>query len=221
MKRFFKWTGLGLLVILLLVAAVAGSFRWQLGRELGTEYDITPAPLEIPEPDSAIIARGERIAAMRHCDGCHLPDFSGHVMFENPVMGQMVSANLTSGEGGIGASYTDEDWVRAIRHGVNPDGRPLMVMPSEEYGDYLAAACRGCHGKDLGGQESFGQPVPDLRVLRDWSVEDLRRAVQERVSTDGRTYLEMMPRWTVFSDEDVEAIWMYLQSLEPIAREES
>jgi len=25
------------------------------------------------------------------------------------------------------------DWVRSIRHGVNPQGRPLMIMPSEDY----------------------------------------------------------------------------------------
>ena len=26
-----------------------------------------------------------------------------------------------------------EDWVRTIRHGVKRDGRPVMIMPSEEY----------------------------------------------------------------------------------------
>jgi cytochrome c553 len=25
------------------------------------------------------------------------------------------------------------DWVRTIRHGVKPDGRPVLIMPSEEY----------------------------------------------------------------------------------------
>jgi mono/diheme cytochrome c family protein len=31
------------------------------------------------------------------------------------------------------ANYTEVDWVRAIRHGVKPDGRPLLVMPCEDY----------------------------------------------------------------------------------------
>jgi hypothetical protein len=27
----------------------------------------------------------------------------------------------------------ERDWVRAIRHGVGPDGRPLVFMPSHEF----------------------------------------------------------------------------------------
>jgi mono/diheme cytochrome c family protein len=38
--------------------------------------------------------------------------------------------NLTPGAGGVGATNTDEDWVRAIRHGVGHDGRGLILMPS-------------------------------------------------------------------------------------------
>lgn len=30
-------------------------------------------------------------------------------------------------------NYQSEDWVRAVRHGVKPNGQPLMVMPSEDY----------------------------------------------------------------------------------------
>ena len=38
--------------------------------------------------------------------------------------------NLTSGSGGVGATNTDEYWVRAIRHGVGHDGKGLVLMPS-------------------------------------------------------------------------------------------
>ena len=30
--------------------------------------------------------------------------------------------NLTTGEGGIGAAFSDKDFERAIRHGVGSDG---------------------------------------------------------------------------------------------------
>ena len=43
------------------------------------------------------------------------------------------AANLTAGQGGIGGEYTDADFVRAIRHGVDPDGKPLWVMPAQEF----------------------------------------------------------------------------------------
>jgi mono/diheme cytochrome c family protein len=29
--------------------------------------------------------------------------------------------------------YTPVDWVRTLRHGVKPDGRPAIFMPSEDY----------------------------------------------------------------------------------------
>ena len=31
------------------------------------------------------------------------------------------------------AKYTPADWERTLRHGVKPDGRPVMIMPSEDY----------------------------------------------------------------------------------------
>jgi cytochrome c553 len=39
--------------------------------------------------------------------------------------------NLTRGAASAVAGYTEADWVRAIRHGVDPKGRALMIMPSE------------------------------------------------------------------------------------------
>jgi hypothetical protein len=41
--------------------------------------------------------------------------------------------NLTSGKGGVGTTYSDRDYVRAIRHGVNPEGRGLLIMHSDVY----------------------------------------------------------------------------------------
>jgi mono/diheme cytochrome c family protein len=35
--------------------------------------------------------------------------------------------------------YQVVDWVRTIRHGVKPDGRPLRVMPSEDYNRFTDA----------------------------------------------------------------------------------
>ena len=60
-----------------------------------------------------------------------MPDLSGTFLLDDPAIGQIYSANLTSGKGGKGAVYTDEDWVRALRTGVGSDGKPLMVMPSQ------------------------------------------------------------------------------------------
>ena len=57
----------------------------------------------------------------------------GEVLEDDPVFGKLVPSNLTAGKGGIGGTYTDIDYVRAIRHGVRPSGKALVLMPSEYY----------------------------------------------------------------------------------------
>ena len=49
------------------------------------------------------------------------------------MIGSIHTANLTPGEGSRTADFTAADWVRAIRHGVGPDGHSLLIMPSYEY----------------------------------------------------------------------------------------
>jgi len=52
----------------------------------------------------------------------------------NDGQGLLVHApNITPGKGSVVASYGADDWERTIRHGVAPDGRPLLIMPSEDY----------------------------------------------------------------------------------------
>ena len=57
----------------------------------------------------------------------------GNVYLDDPAIGKVIASNLTSGKGGVGSEYEDEDWVRAIRHGVRPDKTPLLFMPSTEF----------------------------------------------------------------------------------------
>jgi cytochrome c553 len=67
-------------------------------------------------------------------------------------MGRLYAPNLTKGKGGSIAAYKDNDWVRAIRHGVGIDGRGLFIMPSEEYSKLT--------DEDLGALIAFLQTVP-------------------------------------------------------------
>lgn len=62
-----------------------------------------------------------------------IPHMEGNIYLDDPAVGQVVASNLTSGRGGVGGRYTDRDWVRAIRHGIRPDGTPLLFMPSTEF----------------------------------------------------------------------------------------
>jgi mono/diheme cytochrome c family protein len=102
--------------------------------KLNRTFDIAPQSLALSVPsDAASVARGRHLAiAITKCTVCHGADLGGTVFIEAPPF-RLVAPNLTKGAGGIGGSLSDADYVRAIRHGVAPDGHGLLVMPSSEY----------------------------------------------------------------------------------------
>lgn len=83
--------------------------------------------------DPGAIEHGKYLYRARGCGECHGDDGAGRVFIDDPGGLFMRGANLTRGAGGAVGSYDEADWVRAIRHGVKPDGRPLFVMPSEDF----------------------------------------------------------------------------------------
>jgi len=130
MKKFFKWLGivlgslLGLIVLVFLGLALKGNSM------LNKTYDVQVETIPIPT-DEAAIARGEHWV-MAECIGCHGDDISGGPFFEAPFA-TVNAKNLTTGKGGIGNEFTDEDWVRAFRYGVGPDGNSVLIMPSHAF----------------------------------------------------------------------------------------
>lgn len=122
----------GAIVICLVLAA--GGLYWYTSSTFETEYDVPVDTLTV-STDSATISHGRYIARTRGCRDCHGEDFGGATVVDDPMVGTLSGSNLTPGEGGVGAGYDQDDWIRAIRHGVGPDGRPLMFMPSYEYAE--------------------------------------------------------------------------------------
>jgi hypothetical protein len=112
-------------VIAIGVVLAVGYFRFN------ETYDIDVSGIEIPT-DDASVARGDHLVhSIAHCGFCHGDNFEGDYIINNPGKeGIVVAPNLTSGKGGIGGTFTDEDWVRAIYHGVNQEGRSVIIMPS-------------------------------------------------------------------------------------------
>ena len=129
--KILKWIGIvlgnliGLLVLAFVVLYTIGSIKWN---KLHGKYDVPVETLTIPT-DQASIERGKHIATIRMCGHCHTETLSGQTD-RAPGLVTLSIPNLTSGAGGVGATNTDEDWVRAIRHGVGHDGRGLVLMPS-------------------------------------------------------------------------------------------
>jgi len=154
--KALRWAGIGVgaLVVAALAAAVGLSVVG--GSRLNRTYTVDPAPVAIPSSNLAV-ARGRYLAAgIAVCMNCHGQDMAGQVMVDDPVLGYVRTPNLTPGAGGVGAQYSDEDWVRALRHGVRPDGKGLIFMPVDHY-YFLSDA-------DLGNLIAFLKQLPPVNT---------------------------------------------------------
>jgi mono/diheme cytochrome c family protein len=77
------------------------------------------------EPSAETLARGKALVIAGDCAGCHTADpakpFAGGKRIDTPF-GAIYSPNLTPDrETGLGA-WSDDDFIRAFRYGVAPDG---------------------------------------------------------------------------------------------------
>lgn len=135
-NRWVRRIGIGIGSFLLVVMLAAGAIYSISAARVGKTYSVTPVALTIPT-DSASIARGQHLAtAIGKCVDCHGDDLGGMVLEMGPV-GSFPGPNLTRGKGGR-APTTDADWIRSIRHGVGPDGRPVVFMPSAVFAQLSA-----------------------------------------------------------------------------------
>jgi mono/diheme cytochrome c family protein len=132
MRKVVKWLGwlLGGLVGLLIIALIAVFVL--SNQRVNKTYDVQVPAVAVPT-DADAVAEGGRHYRTRGCVDCHGEDGAGKVVIDDAMLGQVVATNLTSGQSGFGQSYTDSDWVRAIRHGIGSDGKPLLIMPSQEF----------------------------------------------------------------------------------------
>jgi mono/diheme cytochrome c family protein len=131
MKTVFKVVGglLATLVIVVCIVLVAGNVM--ASRKMQRIVEVAVTPLAKAD-DEAAKALGKYLFSSRGCSECHGANGAGKVMIDAPDGMFVKTPNITSA-GSATAKYQDADWIKAIRHGVKPDGRPLMIMPSEDY----------------------------------------------------------------------------------------
>jgi mono/diheme cytochrome c family protein len=137
------WMRRGLWTVLVLAALVAALVfaGLQLGeRRAARRFEIAVQAVPIPS-DAAALERGRYLFTSRGCAECHGADGAGRTFAEDAKAGlKIAGANITRGGAGSKTStYQPQDWVRAIRHGVDPAGRPLRIMPSEDYNRFTDA----------------------------------------------------------------------------------
>lgn len=128
------WALRTLIVVVVILFVVSVAVFAISSVKLNRTYTIAQESLALTIPaDAASIARGRHILnAITACTECHAANLGGAVMADVPPI-RLVAPNLTRGRGGVGSTFTDADFVRAIRYGVGQDGKALIVMPSDVF----------------------------------------------------------------------------------------
>lgn len=153
LKKILRWSSVVLGgLLLLLIIAMGGVYAVSESR-FRKRYEVPVVPVTTAA-DAEAISRGQHVATVRACVDCHGANLAGRVMVDEPMLGRLVSTNLTSGRGGVGRNFSDEDFARAIRHGVGVDGKPLIVMPANEY--------KNLSDKDVGALIAYIRSVPPI-----------------------------------------------------------
>jgi len=132
-RRWIRYSGIvcGTLIVIVLLAA--GGIYAFTDYRFNHHYNVPLRPVTVLH-DSVTVEHGHHlVVAVGKCVDCHGADLGGQVFVDDPLLGRVVASNLTAGAGGILARYTDASLEHAIRHGVRADGRPILIMPSEEY----------------------------------------------------------------------------------------
>lgn len=128
MRRLLRFLGYGLgTIAVLLLVAIAVIYAWSEAI-LRRHYEAEPEPV-VAAP-AALVAQGHRLARLHGCLSCHGEGLTGNEVFEARPVGDIVAPNLTK----LARQRTDEELAVAIRQGIAPDGRGLLVMTSAVHG---------------------------------------------------------------------------------------
>jgi mono/diheme cytochrome c family protein len=138
LKRVLRIVGLLLAGLVVLILLTIGGV-WLNARRLMTQRHTNPVQNITVEATPEQLARGAYlVSAFPGCAGCHAsnptadpPILDGKLFTEISALATLYAPNLTPG--GRLKEWSDGEIIRAIREGVDRDGRALVLMPSEEY----------------------------------------------------------------------------------------
>jgi mono/diheme cytochrome c family protein len=148
-----KLLGIVVSAALALVILAVGTLYVVSGHRMRRHYDVGAERVTVPT-DPEAIRRGGHIAMIRGCTDCHGADLGGKQFIDDAMLGTFYTPNLTAGTGGIGKTFALADWEHALRHGITPDGRGLLIMPSLEF--------RMLGDEDLGALIAYLQSLPPV-----------------------------------------------------------
>jgi mono/diheme cytochrome c family protein len=152
LRRWLRFTLIGLAGLLAAGATAVAFGHWNAGVKQARTVDVPRRAVPLSH-DPATLERGRYLYLSRGCADCHGAKAGGRVFVNDEKSGlKLAGPNISPGPDSPTARYSAEDWERALRHGVKPDGRPLMVMPSQDFERWTDA--------DVGAVASFLRSLP-------------------------------------------------------------
>ncbi len=148
-RRALRILGFAALSLVALVLVAYAVIYVASARKVRRSYAVRASPIDIPG-DSASIAEGKRLAAIRGCTGCHGALAQGDMFVDDWILARLVAPNLTRSV----RQYSTEELVGIVRHGVPPDGKSVLGMPS---GMFFALTDR-----DLGAIIAYLRSLPEM-----------------------------------------------------------
>lgn len=113
---------------------------------MNKEYSVQAEKITIPT-DEESLDRGKHLVDV-YCTSCHGEDLGGQPIFDEPSIARVVGPNIT----GLSENHDDSELILAIRHGLEHDGRQLMIMPADVFIKFSA--------EDLGSVIAFLKTLP-------------------------------------------------------------
>jgi len=158
MNKWVKRTSVALVTLVLLGVAATVVGKAMGERKMARNVVLQVRALDVV-PDPARIEHGRYLYNTRGCAECHGADGAGKTIVRDGSM-LVVAPNITAGTNGTTTAYKVVDWVRTVRHGVKPNGNPVMMMPSEDYSRFT--------DEDMAALVAYLQqmhPVPGNRAV--------------------------------------------------------
>ena len=88
-----------------------------------------PQPSRLAQPTAEQLADAPRQLRVLGCVGCHGANLQGQLFFDEPGLAKLFAPNVAL----LAVKMSDGQLDHAIRQGIGHDGRPLLVMPSQQY----------------------------------------------------------------------------------------
>jgi len=132
MRKILKITAIAIGSLAIILCGYYAKVYISTEQRMNKKYDVRLQSIKI-ETDSASLAMGARLVKAKGCTECHGADLGGKIFIDDPALGLLPAANLTQGKGGRPADYSMENWLLALKHGLNRDQKPLVFMPSHEF----------------------------------------------------------------------------------------